>query len=377
LSLAIGLLTMPTGATGAACVARVDHNHAHSLPLCLVAEKQPQLVEGPTRALPTLRPSNRCSLPYPLEVFERECLTVVFGLLNKPPADFVVDLTLKACFFTPKLAQAPTGTPGVGFLEPLTVLKASVAYLLDLCAAVLLTLRVSREIDQAEINTDHACWLVERGISFGLGNVQIPDVGTAQQFRTTNLPGLVIQGAALILTQHKLPTHPTTQGIERDPIEAEKAVGARIVADAAVVTEGRTISLAVLPCPAYRLGRLVSGAAGQLCAKSVVGASCLIDKVVELVLVGDTLLLGDRGAIGRRTVERLLRLAQRLVSLSIKCAFTAYGACGEGIAHKESILQENICVNGSHPNADAVRAAVLAFLCRLKSAVSCEVFDEL
>jgi GNAT superfamily N-acetyltransferase len=376
LRLAICFLTMPTHATGAACVARVYQNHAHALALCLVAEKQPQLVEGPTRALPSLRPSNRCSLPNSLEVFERECLTVVFGLPHKALAHFVVDLTLKACLFAGKLTQAPARTAGVGFLEPLAVLKASFAYLSDLCAAVLLTLRVSRKVDQAEINTDNADWFVWCGGIFGLGNVEIPHIRTADQFRAANLPGLVIQGAALEITQHKLPNYPTAQGIERHPIQAEKAVGACIVADAAIVTERRTISLAVLPSAAHRLGRLVSGAARQLCAKTVVGATWPIDKVVELVLVGDALLPRDRGAIGCRAVERLLSLAQRRISRSVKSDFTAYGTRGEGITHKGTISQENVCVNGLHPNADAVGAAVLAFLCRRKSAVFCEVFDD-
>ncbi|HJZ48852.1 MAG TPA: hypothetical protein VKE41_16855, partial [Roseiflexaceae bacterium] len=152
MSLAIIFLTMPTGATGATGIARIDQDHAHARSLCLVAEEQSQLVEGPTRALPSLRPSNRCSLPNPFQVFERECLTVVFSLTHKSLADFVVDLALKMRLFARELTQAPASAARIRLLQSLTVLKASFTYLSDLRAAVLLTIRVDGKINQTKID---------------------------------------------------------------------------------------------------------------------------------------------------------------------------------------------------------------------------------
>jgi hypothetical protein len=43
-----------------------------------------------------------------------------------------------------------------------------------------------------------------------------------------------------------------------------------------------------------------------------------------------------------------LRFTQRGTGRAIKRDFAAYGTCGEGITHKASIPNENVCVNGSH-----------------------------
>lgn len=151
MSRAIAFLTMPTGTTGAGRVAWIGQHHAHTFSLCLIGYEQSQLVEGPTRALPSLRPSNRCSLPNPFQVFERECLTIVFGLPNKLLADLVIHLTLKACLFARKLPQSPAGAAGVALLEALAMLKATFA----VCAAILLAIRISGKVDQTEIDTYH------------------------------------------------------------------------------------------------------------------------------------------------------------------------------------------------------------------------------
>jgi hypothetical protein len=149
---------------------RINQDRAHALLLCLVAEKQSQLVEGPTGALPALAASNRNPLPNSLEVFKCECLTLLFGLTHKSFADVVVDLALKTRFFTGKLAQAPAGAARIRLLQSLTMLKASFAYLSDLCAAILLTIRVGGKVDQAKIDAKHTNRLIGCGIGFGLRN---------------------------------------------------------------------------------------------------------------------------------------------------------------------------------------------------------------
>ncbi len=267
MSLAISLLTMPTGITRTRRVARVYQNHAHPFALCLVAEKQPQLVEGPTCALPSLRTSNRCSLPNSLQVFERECLTFVFGLLNKPLADFVVDLALKTSLFTRQLAQTPAGAARVCSLQSLAMLEPFFPYLPDLCTAVLFAVRVGCQINDAKINANNTLRLIWRGIGFSLRNVQIPDICASDQFRAAHLPSLVVQRAPLEVAKHKLADHTTCQGVKGHPIHTEEAVRSGIVADAAVVSERRTISPLVLSSASHPFCSLISGAARELRAK--------------------------------------------------------------------------------------------------------------
>jgi hypothetical protein len=375
LSLAIGLLTMPTGTTSTAGVARIDQNHAHAFTSRLVGHEQSQLVKGPTRALPALRASNRDSLPNTLQVFKCECLTLLFGLVDKPLTDLVVDLALKPCLFPGKLAQPPASAAGIGLLEPLSMLKASLAHLPYLCAAVLLAVRVGRKVDQAEINADNAHWFMGRRIGLRLRDVQIPDVRPPYQFRAAYLPTRVVQGAALEVTKYKLSNHPTCDRVQAHPIQAHQAVGARIVTDRAVISKRRTIGALVLSGSSYCFCGFVSGTAGKLRAKSVDGARWTVDNVMQLVLVRDTFTPRDRGAVGSGTIECLLRLAQSCISRAIKHDFTTYGTCGEGVTHKRIVPQsERLCKRRPARMCDSSMRRFRNSSARLKAAVSLRGF---
>src|SRR5688500_8741719 len=107
----VAFIAKATGRTPSRCVARVNVDHAHAGELCLVADKRSQLIECPGMAPGTLwvplPASNRDSLPYPIQVFERECLTLRARLLHQRLADAVVCIPLKAMF-----------SPGVPFQSP-------------------------------------------------------------------------------------------------------------------------------------------------------------------------------------------------------------------------------------------------------------------
>lgn len=135
----------------------------------------------------------------------------MFGLRYQPLADLMVDLTLKAGFLARQLPQSPPSAARVCLLEPLAMLKAALAYLPDLCAAVVFAVRVGCEIDQTEIDAKHADWLIRCGVGFGLRDMEIPDSRPSHQFRAANLPSRIVQGAALGVAQHKLPDHSPSQ----------------------------------------------------------------------------------------------------------------------------------------------------------------------
>ncbi len=149
-----------------------------------------------------------------------------------------------------------------------------------MCAAVLLAVRVGRKVDQTEINAKYARWLIRRGIGFGLRDVQIPDVRPSEEFRPANLPGRIVQRAPLEVAQDKLPNHPTCERIQTHAVKAHQAIGASVVADAAIVSKRRTVRLLVLSGTAHGFCGLVSGAARQLRAKSKLSACATIDKVM-------------------------------------------------------------------------------------------------
>ncbi|MFL5807429.1 MAG: hypothetical protein ACJ8CR_37600, partial [Roseiflexaceae bacterium] len=72
-----------------------------------------------------------------------------------------------------------------------------------------------------------------------------------------------------------------------------------------------------------------------LCAQAIRGATFGIDEVMQLVLVGDALVPGNRGAVGCGPIEGDLRLAQCQISRAINGDFTAYSSRGNRRIHKE------------------------------------------
>src|SRR5687767_8775041 len=117
----VAFIAKPTDRTGSGCVARVNVDHAHTGKLCLIADKRSQLIECPGMAPGTLwvplLASNRDSLPYPVQVFKRECLTLRARLLHQRLADAVVCVLLKTVFSSGVLAQSPARAAGACQLQ--------------------------------------------------------------------------------------------------------------------------------------------------------------------------------------------------------------------------------------------------------------------
>lgn len=75
--------------------------------------------------------------------------------------------------------------------------KAPFAHLLDLLTAVRLTVAIRRQVDDTPINADDATRRIWCRVGLGLRDMQIPDITTPNQFRVTDLPCRIVQGAAL------------------------------------------------------------------------------------------------------------------------------------------------------------------------------------
>ena len=105
---AVALVTIPAHVTGTASVVCIAEIHPHAVTLRFVTDKLAQLEERPTRVLPPLRTTNRCSRPNPRQVFKGECLALLLGLLDQSFADAVIHIPLEAFFFPGQLAQPPT-----------------------------------------------------------------------------------------------------------------------------------------------------------------------------------------------------------------------------------------------------------------------------
>jgi hypothetical protein len=340
----VAFIAKTTDCAGTGCVARVNIDYAHARKLCFVADKRSELPKSPGVARTTLLASNRSSFSNALQVFERECLTLRACLRNQRLADAVIYIFLKAVFAPSVLAQSPAGAARVCQLQAAAMLEPTIPKKPDIRAAVCLAIRVGGQIHDAQVNAQIAGRFIRGGRGLRLGDAQIPHIVAPDQFCAADLPRRIIQVSALEIAQDKLPDHAPAGGVERYTIQAEKAVGTRVVADAAIACEGWAGRVPVRARRPYRFRRLVPGTTGQLCAQAIVDAGRAIDDVMELVLVRDTLLPGNRGAITRGRIKRGLGLTQRGISRRINSEFTANGSCGECYCHRDNILQiERLC----------------------------------
>src|SRR5262249_34912109 len=101
----------------------------------------------------------------------------------------------------------------------------------------------------------------------------------------------------------------------------------------------RTCLVSIGPRRPNRFGRLIPGTTGQLRPKPVIDAGRAVDKVVQLVLVGDALLPGDLRAVSSRRSKSLSRRPKRGCGAGIKRQLTAHRSCGERLYHGVSIPQ--------------------------------------
>ena len=268
----VAFIAKATHRTPTAGVARIDVDHAHTRLCGLVADKRSELPKSPRVARTTLLASNRDSFSKPVQIFERECLTLRARLLHHRLADAVVDIFLKAVFAPSIPFQSPAGAAGIRQLQPPPMVIVTLTHMLDVIAAIRLAVRISGNIHNAEIDAEIADWFISLGRDLRLRDAQIPDTCTPQQFRAADLPGRIVQITTLEVAQDKLPDHAARQGVEADPIQTHQAIGAGIVANATVGGERRAGGMSIRARRAHRLSRLVSGTACQLCAQAIVDA---------------------------------------------------------------------------------------------------------
>src|SRR5205807_1653286 len=96
LSLAVGLLAVAAARAGATGIARVNQDYRNASKPSFVLDKAPQLSIGPSRVSGALRPPNRDPRSNPLQVFQGNSPSRVFGGPDNPFRDAVVMVCAKA-----------------------------------------------------------------------------------------------------------------------------------------------------------------------------------------------------------------------------------------------------------------------------------------
>jgi excisionase family DNA binding protein len=151
---AIRFLAMPTDATGAAGVSRIDQHDRNTGAFGLVAEKRPELPKRPIAvSCALLRPPN----PYPRtnmrQVFQRNRSLRAFGLGNEPFGKNVIRIGLEAALSARQSLQVTLCRTASDLLECCTATRVPVAPRLNPSAAIAFPIAISRNVHNAEINT--------------------------------------------------------------------------------------------------------------------------------------------------------------------------------------------------------------------------------
>jgi hypothetical protein len=155
LSLTFAVVTfgMSTRAASLAGVRWIDKRHPYAEVLRLVANKRPQLTEGPiavSRSLPS--PLNPRPRPYALAVFKDKRPLRAFGFGNEPLADVVIRILLKTPLVTSELPQAAFGRLRSDPLKCLTTTLIPLAAIFDMLTRKRFTIAIGCHSDNAQVN---------------------------------------------------------------------------------------------------------------------------------------------------------------------------------------------------------------------------------
>jgi hypothetical protein len=318
----IRLLTMAALATRATGVSGGYQMQRHACPCGLIGEKLAQLGEGPGMPLVAMFRANRSPFANPRKVFESQCLARYDGFHDQGFADAVIHVPLKTALTARVLSEAALRVLRIHLLQALTAGMVALAGLFDSRAAKGFTRAISRQIDDAQVNTQPpAVWrlliwrlLIWRLLIWrlpALGDMQIIDAAPPNQISATNSPCGVYQHLVLARAKHQTADDTPMLGVQRDSIETHQAIGARIVADAPSWPKSRT-GITVPGLHRFEsFNSLGSGTDCQLRAQAVVPARFAIDPMMGGVGVGvgvgDALIPADLRNPGRGLVEGVLR----------------------------------------------------------------------
>ena len=140
--------------TSAGRIARINKDYRHAREGGLVADKARKLMEGPTVQRPSLRPSCRDPIPYPLEVFQSDTGVRVMGLTDNALTDYVVRMFCHPLLFTFTILQELVRRLRSPGLKPGADAGVAVSETFQLRAGVSLTRRVNGNILDTEIDSD-------------------------------------------------------------------------------------------------------------------------------------------------------------------------------------------------------------------------------
>lgn len=171
LSSTIGLIDYSAARACAARVARIDCDRRNTGHPRLIGDECPKLGKGPTMQPVALALPGPNPLADVRQILDGNRKAVAFSLRNNLLADAVVRVPAKPALLAGQFLEAPLGGLGTKALQPSPAFGEPRPDALDLGAGVRVPLAVERQVDDSEVNAQHA-------LDINLGRVRhVADAG--------------------------------------------------------------------------------------------------------------------------------------------------------------------------------------------------------
>src|SRR4029453_17605510 len=138
--------TMPTGRACTRGITRIDEVDRHTAQLSFVADKCPELREGPGVECCALRPSSPHPRANVRQFFQRNRALRAFGLRNNPFGETVVDVLGKSAFLSSQFPQAAAATERNKLQKLVPQAPLAIAHVLDRLTRVDFAIAISGDI---------------------------------------------------------------------------------------------------------------------------------------------------------------------------------------------------------------------------------------
>ncbi len=272
------LVAAAADAAGSAGVAWINQEYRHAPKRCFIADKLPQLPEGPIALPCALRLPNRYPKANMRQLFQRHSPRGAFGFRNKSFADNVVCMRLKAVLPAAEGLQSPLGASCANRLKRGAASSVPLAAVFNRCAAERFAIAIRGKVDDAKIDTQNAINLIRCRFVNNTDRKQVPPALSVDQIAFT-LPRL--QQEHLALTGNKWNGLATIDCPDRSGLFLRpKGENAIIVGNAAVLG----VAVLCLAIQFVAISNFSKAPNNQLSRQARVSLDTVVDHLLKIVL---------------------------------------------------------------------------------------------
>ncbi len=303
LCLSVLLADMPTSRTFPAGIARVNNRNRNACALGFIFHKATKLRKAPVMQPLPLLLAGLSPFSDMREVFQRDTETGAFSSGNDCLRDAVVLVFLEPLLFAAHFAKAAFCCFGADALQDCAPFGVAFTVLLDRRAGVLVSLAISCDVHNPEIDTKHPVRREQSGVVKVADASQVPFATHEHQ---VNLTLSMFEQSALMLTTNKGDFLAPVQQPNRDFVVGNESENPVIVGLGRMFAESALRFLVDL----VAVRDLRNTAHGDLSRNLEFGTKLVVSRFVQVILAKYLLLKSKRGKPIACLVATLKRQAQ-------------------------------------------------------------------